>query len=83
MTATEPGIAFEVPVPYLHIHDPVADLLLFGHILSHVLSGLENSTEFGKWVIAPLPESMPSLECAEILGTVSVPWPHLKCQAVF
>lgn len=70
-------------MPYLHIHDPVADLLLFGHILSHVLNGLENSTEFGKWVIAPLPESMPSLECAEILGAVSVPWPRLKCQAVF
>ena len=48
VTATEPGIDFEVLVPCLHICDPVANLLLFGHILSHVLSGLENHIEFGK-----------------------------------
>lgn len=50
---------FEVHVPYLYIHNPRGLFLLFGHILSHMLDGLENSMEFGKQSSAPLHESKP------------------------
>lgn len=60
-------------MPYLYIHNPTGHLLLFGHILNHVLGGLENSMAFGKWISAPLRESMPRLRYAEVFGIVSVP----------
>lgn len=46
-----------VYVPYLYIHNLMGFLLFFGCILSHVLSGLEKSMEFGKWVSSPPCES--------------------------
>lgn len=46
-----------VYVPYLYIHNLLGFLLFFGCIPSHVLSGLEKSMRFGKWVSAPPCES--------------------------
>ena len=45
-------------MPYLYVPNPMGYLLFIGHILSHVLDGLGKSMEFGKWVSAPLYESV-------------------------
>lgn len=80
-TATEPGIVLGVHVPYLYIHNPIGDLLFFGHILSHVLSGLEKRMEFGKLLSAPLFVSLCSgSEYTSVTHAVSLPWSYPKCQ---